>query len=379
MNPQINKTVIATAVVSVAVGALAARFMFAPAPEQPPAPAAAPQDKTELVHQLVQTQEIAVQEVNEVVAINGKLSIDATRLQQISARVPGRVDRLALVEGQAVQAGQALAWVFSPEFISAQNEFLLAKRTVAALNTDATKDLMEDAKSTLESARHKLRVLGASAADIAKLEGKGGAVQEYLVVSSLIHGKVIKRSVDPGGYLNTGDSVGTVADLSTLWFMGNVFEVDLPKLSVGQPVDIQVNGAAQDKYQGKISFISPTVDPQTHAVMVRVDLPNARGELKPDMFAKAQVRVGVRSLPVVPRVAVVQDGAQSFVMVQSADGQFKRAPVSVMATESPDLLAITSGVSPGDRVVTEGGVLVDRSLVNAAKLHSMAEKAAVKP
>ena len=97
------------------------------------------------------------------------------------------------------------------------------------------------------------------------------------------------------------------------------------------------------------------------------------------MFAKAQVQVGVRSLPVVPRVAVVQDGAQSFVMVQSADGQYKRAPVSVMTTPNPDLLAITSGVAPGDRVVTEGGVLVDRSLVNAAKLHSMAEKAAVKP
>jgi Cu(I)/Ag(I) efflux system membrane fusion protein len=379
MTIHINKTVIATAAIGVATGLIAAKLLSPSAAAPVVAQAAAPQEGNDLVQKLVQTQEIPVQNVNEVVAINGKLSIDSNRLQQISARVPGRVDRLAMVEGQAVRAGQALAWVFSPEFISAQNEFLLAKRTVAALNTDATKDLLEDAKSTLESARNKLRVLGAGVQDITKLEAKGGGVQEYLVVTSLIDGKVIKRSVDPGGYLSTGDSVGTVADLSSLWFVGNVFEVDLPKLHVGQPVEIQVSGAAQDKYQGKISFISPTVDPQTHAVMVRVDLPNPQGELKPDMFAKAQVMVGVKSLPVIPRGALVQDGAQSFVMLQGSDGHYKRAPVSVMATQDPEVLAITAGVVPGDRVVTEGGVLVDRSLVNAAKLNSMAEKAAAKP
>jgi len=327
---------------------------------------------------LVQVEEIKQEDVQDAVQMTGKLAVDSLRLQQVSARVPGRVDKLAMVEGQAVKAGQALAWVYSPEYISAQNEFLLAKRTAKTLNTETTQDLFEDAKATLDSARNKLRIIGASQQEVQQLEARGAAT-EFLTVTSAINGVVTKRSIDAGGYLNTGDSLGTVADLSLLWFLGNVFESDLPKLKIGQPVDIQVMGSQLGRYQGKISFISPTFDPQTHAVVVRVDLPNPKGELKPDMFAKAHVSVGQAKLPVVPRVAVVQDGAQSFLIVKKTDGQFQRVAVNAVPANDNDHLAITSGVQAGDQVVVDGGVLVDRSLVNAAKTAVNPASVAVKP
>ena len=330
-----------------------------------------------LAEDLVKTESITQQEVQEVVAMTGKLSIDSLRLQQLSARVPGRVDRLAMIEGQAVKVGQPIAWIYSPEFISAQNEFLLAKRTAKTLNTDATQDLYEDAKATLEGARNKLRILGVIPADIVALEGRGAA-SEYLTVVSAINGVVTKRNVDVGGYLNTGDSLGSVADLSSLWFLGNVFESDLPKLKIGQTVDIQVLGLEREQRQGKISFISPTFDPQTHAVSIRVDLPNAKGELKPDMFAKAQVTVGLKKLPVVPRMAVVQDGAQSFVIVKESTGNYRRIPVNVVPGNDNDHLAITTEIGSADQVVVEGGVLVDRSLVNAPKAVGAASTSAGK-
>jgi Cu(I)/Ag(I) efflux system membrane fusion protein len=327
---------------------------------------------------LVQVEEIKQEDVQDAVQMTGKLAINSLRLQQISARVPGRVDKLAMIEGQAVREGQALAWIYSPEFISAQNEFLLAKRTAKTLNTQATQDLFEDAKATLESARDKLRIIGASPQDIQQLESRGTA-SEFLTVTSAIHGVVTKRNIDSGGYLNTGDSLGAVADLSSLWFLGNVFESDLPKLKIGQPVDIQVMGSGSERYEGKISFISPTFDPQTHAVVVRVDLPNPKDALKPDMFAKAKVSVGVAKLPVVPRVAVVQDGAQSFVVVKRADGQFQRVAVNAVPANDNEHLAITSGIQAGDQVVVDGGVLVDRSLVNAAKTAANSAAGLVKP
>jgi membrane fusion protein, copper/silver efflux system len=327
---------------------------------------------------LVQVEEIKLENVQDAVQMTGKLAVDSLRLQQISARVPGRVDKLAMIEGQAVKAGQALAWVYSPEYISAQNEFLLAKRTAKTLNTDATQDLYEDARATFESARNKLRILGASSQEIQMLESRGAA-SEFLTVTSMINGVVTKRSIDSGGYLNTGDSLGIVADLSSLWFLGNVFESDLPKLKIGQQVDMQVMGSKLDHHEGKISFISPTFDPQTHAVVIRVDLPNPKGELKPDMFAKAHVSVGMAKLPVVPRVAVVQDGAQSFLVVKKSDGQFQRVAVNAVPANDNDHLAITSGVQAGDQVVIDGGVLVDRSLVNAAKTAINASSTAVKP
>ncbi len=332
----------------------------------------------DLNRSLVQVEEIKLENVQDAVQMTGKLAVDSLRLQQISARVPGRVDKLAMIEGQAVRAGQALAWVYSPEYISAQNEFLLAKRTAKTLNTDATQDLYEDARATFESARNKLRILGASSQEIQMLENRG-AVSEFLTVTSMINGVVTKRSIDSGGYLNTGDSLGTVADLSSLWFLGNVFESDLPKLKIGQQVDMQVMGSKLDHHEGKISFISPTFDPQTHAVVIRVDLPNPKGELKPDMFAKAHVSVGMAKLPVVPRVAVVQDGAQSFLVVKKSDGQFQRVAVNAVPANDNDHLAITSGVQAGDQVVIDGGVLVDRSLVNAAKTAINASSTAVKP
>lgn len=335
-------------------------------------------DTTAFINTFIQVEEIKQEDVQDAVQMTGKLAVDSLRLQQVSARVPGRVDKLAMVEGQAVKAGQALAWVYSPEYISAQNEFLLAKRTAKTLNTETTQDLFEDAKATLESARNKLRIIGASQQEVQQLEARGAAT-EFLTVTSAINGVVTKRSIDSGGYLNTGDSLGTVADLSSLWFLGNVFESDLPKLKIGQPVDIQVMGSQLGRYQGKISFISPTFDPQTHAVVVRVDLPNPKGELKPDMFAKAHVSVGQAKLPVVPRVAVVQDGAQSFLIVKKADGQFQRVAVNAVPANDNDHLAITSGVQAGDQVVVDGGVLVDRSLVNAAKTAVNPASVAVKP
>lgn len=375
------KKIIATsAVVAIGLVVLGNRFYHQ---ERNTAETAA-SDKTAssngLSNSLVQIEEIKQEDVQDAVQMTGKLAVDSLRLQQISARVPGRVDKLAMIEGQVVNAGQALAWVYSPEYISAQNEFLLAKRTARTLNTEAMRDLFEDAKATLESARNKLRIIGASQQEVQQLESRGVAA-EFLTITSAINGVVTKRSIDSGGYLNTGDSLGVVADLSSLWFLGNVFESDLSKLKMGQSVDIQVMGTQLNRYQGKVSFISPTFDPQTHAVVVRVDLPNPKGELKPDMFAKASVSVGVAKLPVVPRVAVVQDGAQSFLVVKKMDGQFQRIAVNAVPANDNDHLAITSGVQAGDQVVVDGGVLVDRSLVNATKtaINPASASTSVKP
>ena len=330
-----------------------------------------------LADSLVQVAPVATQDISDLVTINGKISLNTLKVQQISSRIPGRVDRIVMVEGGNVKAGEPLAWIYSPEFISAQNEYLLARRTVRSLSNQATTDLLEDAKATLDGSRNKLRILGASNAEVSILDQKGIA-QEYMAITSPINGKVTKRNVDPGGYLDMGSSLGSVADMSSLWFLGNVFEADLPKLREGQIAIIRVKGLnVNETYKGRISFISPIVDPDTHGVVVRVDLPNGNQQLKPDMFARAEIDVGIRKLPVVPRSAVVQDGAESFVVRKKTDGSFERISVSVTPANDPYLLAITSGLSTNDQVVTEG-VLVDRALINEAKLKAMPNQSKIK-
>jgi Cu(I)/Ag(I) efflux system membrane fusion protein len=350
------------------IGALGARALLpatsAPAPAAPAVRPAQAAGGTSFGQSLVDIRPAELSTVRDSLRINGKLALNGMRINQVSARLAGRIDRITVFEGASVKAGEAVAWLYSPEYISAQNEFLLARSTVRTLNNQSTADLLEDAQATLAGARSKLQVLGASSADIEQLD-RSGAVQQHLVVRAPIGGRFIKRNVDPGGYLDTGGSLGTVADLSSLWFLGNVFEADLPRLREGQRVDIVVNGLSPGApLRGRVSFISPSVDPQTHAVNVRVELPNPGGLLKPDMFARAEIALEERRLPVVPRAAVVQDGAESFIIVQREEKRFERIPVDVVPAQDPGHLAVTRGLKAGDRVVIEGSVLMDRGITN---------------
>jgi membrane fusion protein, copper/silver efflux system len=339
------------------------------APSAPAADSAAPA----LGSNLVKLANVQEDMVRQSVLINGKLALNGNRIHQMSARVAGRIDRLSFVEGSLVQAGQPVAWLYSPEFISAQNEYLLAMHTVRTLRQGGAGDLLADAQATFEAARQKMRVLGAADADIAELE-RTGQVQQHLIVRSGMSGHVIKRNVDPGGYLDVGGSLGTVADLSSLWFMGHVFDADLPHIHSGQKVSIKVNGLdAPTPLTGMLSFISPTLDPDTHSVAVRVELPNVSNQLKPEMFARGEIELGMRKLPVVPRSAVVQDGAESFIMVQrggTADKPgYQRVALQTMPTNDPALWAVLKGLSAGERVVVEGSVLVEREHVQSEIIH----------
>jgi len=323
-----------------------------------------PSSGATLGESLVKVLPVEMRQVRDTIKINGRLALNGMKVNQISSRLAGRVDKIMLFEGASVRAGEAIALLYSPEFISAQNEYLLARNTVRMLSGKSTSDLLDDAKVTSASARTKLKVQGASEEDVQKLE-QSGVIQQHLVIRSPISGRFIKRNVDPGGYLDTGASLGTVADLSSLWFQGNAFEAEIPRLREGETVDIVISGVQLPApVRGKISFISPTVDTQTHTVTVRVDLPNERGQLKPDMFAKAEIALAQRLLPVVPRAAVVQDGAESFIVVQRDIRRFERVSVDVIPADDPDYLAVTRGLRNGDQIVVDGSVLVDRSLTN---------------
>jgi Cu(I)/Ag(I) efflux system membrane fusion protein len=372
MNKRIWSVGAIAGAIGVIVGVAATRYLSQDhsLAENSPAPTAETQssdqaaDRRSLGQTLVDIQPVQLQAIRDGVRINGKLALNGMRLNQISSRLAGRVDKIMLFEGASVRAGEPVALLYSPEFISAQNELLLARNTVRMLSGKSTADLLEDANVTLKSARTKLKVQGAGEADIENLE-RSGVIQQHLIIRSPIAGRFIKRNVDPGGYLDTGGSLGTVADMSSLWFLGNAFEADLPRLREGQTVDITINGIQKsDPVRGRISFIAPTVDPQTHTVTVRVDLPNTSGLLKPDMFARADIALDQRNLPVVPRAAVVQDGAESFVVVQRDEKRFERISVDVVPSNDATHLAVTRGLKEGDRIVIEGSVLMDRSLTN---------------
>lgn len=298
------------------------------------------------------------QTVADTIPVTGKLSLDKQQLRIASARVAGRLGRIFVFEGQSVKAGEALAEIYSPEYISAEHEFILAKGfrdTLAKDGPDA--ELRGDAEATYQSAANKLKVLGASAEDIAQL-AKSGQVDEYLKVRAPISGVVTQRNVDPGGYLNIGDPLMSVANLDTLWLFVNTYDGDYPALKLGQQLSFQSSSLPGQVFSGQIAFIAPSIDPATHTLPIRCNVPNPQFLLRPEMFVKGVLKVGERSAWVVPKSAVIHIRDTDYVIVKDERGHYQRMAVQGHPLE-PGQYAITGGLSQAVPIVTDGGLLIN--------------------
>lgn len=304
----------------------------------------------------VKTAVVTSADVPEILPISGKLGFSAERTHQASARVAGRVDRIYAFEGRSVAAGQPVAEIFSADFISAQQEYLLARGTLRNIKASNIKDLVEDAEATLQAARQKLRIIGASDADVNKLDS-AGTPQQYLTVKAPIGGVVVKRNIDPGQYLNYGDSVLTISDPSQLWFFGNIYEQDYARVRIGQKLQLESPALPDKTFSGTVDFIAPGVDPATHVLAIRCNVPNVNGQLRPELFVNARLLIASKRALVLPKSAVVQRNDAAYVIVDLKDGRYQRLRVTTVPLDD-SRVAITSGLKGGEAIVIEGAVLV---------------------
>jgi Cu(I)/Ag(I) efflux system membrane fusion protein len=308
----------------------------------------------------VKTALPVAQRIDDTIPITGKLALDKRQTRIAAARVAGRLGRIVVFEGQSVRAGDALAEIYSPEYISAQNEYLLAKRFSDTLGGDGSaQELQGESQLTLQSAANKLKVLGASAGDIAQL-ARRGTLAEYLMVRAPISGVVTQRNVDPGAYLNVGDTLMSLANLDTLWLFANTYDEDYPYLKLGEPLSFETPSLPAEHFSGKIAFIAPSVDPNTHTLPIRCDVPNADMRLRPEMFVRGVLTVGERHALVVPKSAVIHIRDSDYVIVPQRDKQFRRVAVRGHSIAA-DRYAITGGLDPQLPVVTDGALLLNET------------------
>ena len=361
---------ISTAVLVVAALALGyyAGHRAPAAPAQTALPAAAPAQPADVNAvqagqafnpDFVKVAQPVQQTVPRLIPVTGKLSLDKQQVRLASARVAGRLGRIFVFEGQSVKAGETLAEIYSPDYISAEQEFLLAKRFKDALSQGtADGELREDTNATYQSAANKLKVLGATDADIAALAGDG-KVDQYLKVRAPISGVVTQRNVDPGGYLNIGDTLMTVANTDTLWLYFNTYDVDYAALRLGQELSFQTSSLPQESFTGHVAFIAASIDPASHTLPVRCDIPNAGMRLRPEMFVSGQLKTGEQSAWVVPKSAVFRIREQDYLFVQDGDKHYLRTAVKGHAL-GPDQYAVTEGLAAALPVVVDGAVLLNQ-------------------
>lgn len=288
----------------------------------------------------------------------GRLTFNAEKSKVISARAAGRVERIVAFDGAQVQVGSPVLEMYSPDFISAEQEYLLSSKTTKILEGNkALGDLLSDSRITQDAAANRIRNLGAGDGEIKNLE-RTGKTQTNLVVRSPIDGVVVKRAVEPGAFANIGDVLATLADPKALWFLGNVYEQDIAKIQKGQTIILRTEAYPDKVFTARANFIAPTIDPDTRALVIRCDVDNPEGLLRPDMFASGKLQVGSSQAVVLPQTAIVRVREMRYVIIKTASDTYKRFAVKGFDLDGKQF-AVTEGVEPGMKVLTDGAVLLN--------------------
>ncbi len=241
----------------------------------------------------IQTAAVERKYVSVEIRMVGKVDYDETRLAYITARVPGRLDRLYVdYTGISVRKGDHMVYLYSPDLLTAQEELLQAKRALADLKKSGIKIMRETASQTIDASREKLRLWGLTKRQISEIEKRGKAT-DHMTIYAPMGGVVIQKNVQEGAYVNTGTRLYTIADLSHLWVKLDAYESDLIWIRYGQEVSIETEAYPGEVFRGTIAFIDPILNMETRTVKVRVNVPNADGRLKPEMFVRTTIRARV--------------------------------------------------------------------------------------
>jgi Cu(I)/Ag(I) efflux system membrane fusion protein len=282
-----------------------------------------------------------------------------TQLSNISARIGGRIDKLHVdFTGQPVRCGQPIAEIYSPEVLTGAEEFRLALENRKRLNSAAEPQALTGADDLIAASRRRLELWGLTPQQIDTIAGSEKP-QLSLTIYSPANGIVSERKVTQGQYVNTGDVLYTVTDLSTVWVKAEIYEADLPQVRVGQAVEVTAESLPSSKLRGRVGFLEPMVNAQTRTTAARIQVSNPRMRLRPGMFVQARfaLATGDNALAV-PRSGVVDTGEHKLVYVAKGNGVFEAHEVQLGATAG-DYFPVLAGLGGGERIVTEGNFLLD--------------------
>ena len=296
--------------------------------------------------------------LNKEINAVGIVQYDQSRQAKVTAWIAGRIDKLNVTAvGASVSKDKPVAEVYSPDLIATQQEYLLAVKSRDQLKNSSIPSISQNGDGLVASAKQRLMLFGVKEGQIAELE-KAGKPNIRLPIYTPLSGIVIEKMVQQGQYVNTGEVLFNIADLSRVWVEIDVFESEVPYVRVGQLVEIRSAVEHGKAFNGRISFVYPFHDPKTHTVKARVEMPNPGHMLKPDMFVNAIIRVPLVKGIILPVTAVIDTGKRQMVWVETSAGMFEPRDVQV-GERVEDKIQILSGLKQGDKVAVSGGYLID--------------------
>ena len=307
----------------------------------------------------VRTEPAALRELTRTVRAVGIVQASERGLYTVAPKFEGWIQKLYVnTTGQAVRKGQPLMEIYSPDLITAQQEYFIAVKGMQSVK-DGSPEVQASMHQLMESALQRLRNWDISEAELKQLQ-KEGKTRQYLTLRSQANGVVLEKPSIEGKRFMAGEMLYQIADLSTVWLLAEVFEQELGLVRQGQAVKIRVDAYPGKTFAGTVTFVYPTVTPETRTAKVRIELPNPGGLLKPAMYASvemASTRSDGQALAV-PDSAVLDTGARQLVLVQREEGKFEPRTVKV-GMRADGYIEVLEGVKAGENVVVSANFLID--------------------
>jgi len=309
----------------------------------------------------VRTAKVEVRPLTHDTWTVGLVNFNERNLSIINTKVSGWVEHLYInATGDPVRRGQTLLSIYSPDLVSAQDEYLLALRNLKNLEKSPYPELADGARRLAAASRRRLEYFDISAAQIEALKNSG-QVKKHLALASPAKGIVTKRMVTQGQMVQAGMPLLEVADLSTIWVDADIYQYELPWIKVGQKVEMSLSYMPGEIFAGQIDYIYPYLKETTRTVKVRLKFPNPQLKLKPDMFAQVEIKSPVtKEVVVVPTEAVLDTGLKQHVFIALGGGKFEPREVKLgVYGDGNNYREVLSGLKGGEEVVTSAQFLLD--------------------
>jgi Cu(I)/Ag(I) efflux system membrane fusion protein len=285
---------------------------------------------------------------------SGQVSFDDRRVSTISSRVAGRIENTRVSQWDYVRQGEPIIELYSPDFMTAEAEYLQA-RTTSKLSASPQAGDAGLAAAMVSAARRKLELLGMSGADIAAISSPSPTVW----VRAPMSGTVVENKALRGAAVNPGDVLYSLGTLGDVWIVADIYEDELARVRVGQELEAVTTAYPGAVFKGFISRISPNVDPNTHVLQIRCEMRNPGGRLKPQMLARVTIMTRPGGAVVIPQDALVFDTNRYYAFVEVASNRFERHPVDIASWKEAGYARVVTGIRAGDRVVAAESIQVN--------------------
>ena len=306
----------------------------------------------------VKTGEVQSRFVEDRVFTTGNVAVDETRLAYVQLRFSGYIQKVFVdATYQYVRKGQPLFSIYSPDLVSTEREYLVARQHQRDMAQSSDPDVARDVASLVEASAERLRQWSIPPREIARLESSGQALPE-LEIDSPVAGYVTEREALPNKYAQPDTRLYTVADLSTIWVFAQVFQNDLGSLKVGDSATLTVDTYPGRKFSGRVDFIYPDIDMMTRTARVRLKFSNPTLELKPGMFVNVTLNVPMGEHTLIPATGVLQSGIRQIVFVDNGGGNLEPREVQLGARVGDDFIVLR-GLKVGEKIVTSANFLID--------------------